>query len=121
MGKKILISEDDPINRDLMVDVLAIKEYEIIVAENGLKVLELTRKYLPDLILMDIQMPVVDGLEATRRLKANPRTSHIPVIALTALAMKGDEERIKSAGCDDYISKPVDIDLVLRKVEKYLG
>ena len=84
-------------------------------------VMALAEQVRPDLILMDLSLPVIDGWEATRRLKANARLRHIPIIALTAHAMSGDEERAKAAGCDDYLSKPIDEDLLFAKLQAFLG
>lgn len=120
MGEKILIAEDDRINRNLIINILKIKDYDVIVAKNGKEAVDLCQSQRPDLIIMDIQMPVMGGLEATRIIKSNQEIADIPVLALTALAMKGDEEKIRYAGCDDYITKPVDIETILNKVEKYL-
>ena len=104
----ILIVEDNDKNRKLVRDVLHFKGYRLAEAETGEEGVRLARELHPDLILMDIQLPGMDGLQATTILKANAATRHIPVIALTALAMKGDEERIRAAGCDGYVAKPID-------------
>ncbi len=119
MKKKILIVEDDIKNQKLFKDVLEKVGYKIIIAVDGEQGVQLALKEKPGLILMDIQMPVKDGLEATREIKDNPLTNKIPVVALTALAMRGDEDRIRVAGCDDYISKPVQIRALLDKVASY--
>jgi len=121
MGKLILIVEDEPRNLKLFRDILKISGYNTIEATNGRQGVELARDRRPDLILMDIQMPVMDGLEATRILKADVRTKDIPVIALTAYAMKGDEEKIREAGCDGYIPKPIEVKEFLKRVADYLG
>ena len=107
MAKTILIVEDDSKNLTLFRDVLQVSGYKTIEATDGKKGIELAKTGKPDLILMDIQMPEIDGLEATRILKADATTSNIPVIALTAYAMKGDKERIIESGCDVYLSKPI--------------
>ena len=120
MVKTILIVEDDPRNLTLFRDLLQVSGYKTIEATDGKQGIELAKTGKPDLILMDIQMPKIDGLEATRILKANATTSNIPILALTAFAMKGDEERILQAGCDGYLAKPVDIKELLKKVAKYL-
>jgi two-component system cell cycle response regulator DivK len=120
MRKTILVVDDTEFNRDLVVQLLA-DEYDIIVAENGAEALDKTQAQRPDLILMDLGMPVMDGWEATRRLKANDDLRHIPVIAVTSHAMVGDEIEARKAGCDDYLPKPIDEDLLIRKVKKYLA
>ena len=117
--KKVLIVEDEETIQRLFKDVLEKVGYKIIIAGDGEQGVQLASKEKPDLILMDVQMPVKDGLEATKEIKGNPLTNNIPVVALTALAMKGDEERIRAAGCDDYISKPVQIRALLEKVASY--
>ncbi len=117
--KKVLIVEDEEKNQRLFKDVLEKVGYKIITAGDGEQGVQLALKEKPGLILMDMQMPVKDGLEATREIKDNPLTSKIPVVALTALAMRGDEDRIRDAGCDDYISKPVQIRVLIDKVGSY--
>jgi CheY-like chemotaxis protein len=120
MKRKILVVDDTEFNRDLVVQLLQ-DDYEIIIAENGAEALQITAAKRPDLILMDLGMPVMDGWEATRRLKANNDLSHIPVIAVTSHAMVGDEIEARKAGCDDYLPKPIDEDLLIKKVKKYLS
>ena len=117
--KKVLIVEDEEMIRRLLKDVLEKVGYKIITAGDGEQGVQLASKEKPDLILMDVQMPIKNGLEATKEIKGNPLTNNIPVVALTALAMKGDEERVRAAGCDDYISKPVQIRALLEKVASY--
>jgi len=117
--KKVLIVEDEETIQRLFKDVLEKVGYKIIIAGDGEQGVQLASKEKPDLILMDMQMPIKNGLEATREIKRNPLTNNIPVVALTALAMKGDEERVRAAGCDDYISKPVQIRTLLEKVASY--
>jgi len=117
--KKVLIVEDEEMIRRLLKDVLEKVGYKIIIAGDGEQGVQLASKEKPDLILMDVQMPIKNGLEATKEIKGNPLTNNIPVVALTALAMKGDEERVRAAGCDDYISKPVQIRALLEKVASY--
>ncbi len=117
--KKVLIVEDEETIQRLFKDVLEKVGYKIIIAGDGEQGVQLASKEKPDLILMDMQMPIKNGLEATREIKGNPLTNNIPVVALTALAMKGDEERVRAAGCDDYISKPVQIRALLEKVASY--
>ena len=118
--KKILVVEDVDFNRDLLVQLLE-DDYEVIEAVNGQEGVELAERERPDLILMDLSLPVMDGWEATRQLKANDNLRSIPVIALTAHAMKGDEEKALAAGCDDYLVKPLDEDELIKKIQKYLG
>ena len=121
MAKTILIVEDEPRNMKLMRDLLQKFGYEIIEAVDGEQGVELARAAKPDLILMDIMMPKMDGLEATRIIKEDIKTKHIPIIALTSYAMKGDRERTIEAGCDMYIAKPVDILGVLKAIKHYLS
>ena len=104
--KKILVVEDVDFNRDLIVQLLEDK-YQVIEAVNGKEGIEIAERERPELILMDLSLPIMDGWEATRRLKANADLRSIPVIALTAHAMKGDEEKALAAGCDDYLAKPI--------------
>jgi two-component system, cell cycle response regulator DivK len=118
--KTILIVEDVPLNRDLLVQLLE-EKYELVLAEDGKSALDCAAKSSPDLILMDLSLPRMDGWEATRRLKADPALTKIPVIVLSAHAMRGDEERARACGCDDFMTKPIDEALLFGKVEKYLG
>ncbi len=118
--KKILIVEDMEFNRDLIVQLLE-DDYEIITATDGTAGIELTACERPDLILMDLSLPVIDGWEATRQIKANEALKQIPIIALTAHAMRGDEAKARESGCDDYLSKPLDEDLLFAKLAKFLG
>jgi CheY-like chemotaxis protein len=120
MRKTILVVDDTEFNRDLVVQLLE-EDYDIIIAENGADALDQTQKRRPDLILMDLGMPVMDGWEATRRLKADDDLRHIPVIAVTSHAMVGDEIEARKAGCDDYLPKPIDEDLLLMKIRKHLS
>jgi CheY-like chemotaxis protein len=117
--KKILVVEDVDFNRDLIVQILEDK-YQVIEAVNGKEGIEIAQREKPDLILMDLSLPIMDGWEATRRLKANPDLRLIPVIALTAHAMKGDEEKALAAGCDDYLAKPINEDELIAKIEGHL-
>jgi two-component system cell cycle response regulator DivK len=117
--KKVLVVEDADMNRQLLVQLLEDK-YQVIEAVNGQEGIELAEQERPALILMDLSLPVMNGWEATRRLKANPNLSSIPVIALTAHAMKGDKESALEAGCDDYLVKPLDEDKLMEKMAKYL-
>jgi two-component system cell cycle response regulator DivK len=118
--KKILIVEDVEFNRDLLVQLLE-DDYEILTAIDGVGGVELAERERPDLILMDLSLPVVDGWEATRRIKADKTLHDIPIIALTAHAMTGDKERALECGCDDYLSKPLDEELLFHKVAQLLG
>src|SRR5690348_2189721 len=118
--KKILIVEDVEFNRDLLVQLLE-DEYEILTAVDGAGGFELAERERPDLILMDLSLPVVDGWEATKRIKANKILRNIPIIALTAHAMTGDKERALECGCDDYLSKPLDEELLFHKLAQFLG
>jgi len=113
---KILLIEDNEINRDMLSRRLEREGYELVMAEDGCEGIELSRQECPDLILMDMSLPVMDGWEATRQIKTDSRTSHIPVIALTAHAMSGDREKALEAGCDEYDTKPVDLPRLLEKI-----
>ena len=117
--KKILIVEDVEINRDLLEQLLE-EDYHLITAEDGATAIRLAEKERPDLILMDMSLPVMDGWEATRTLKARDDLKQIPVIALTAHAMRGDEEKARACGCDDYLSKPVNEDRLFEKITHFL-
>ncbi len=118
---KILLVEDNEMNRDMLSRRLERKGFEIIIAVDGQQGVDLASSESPALILMDLSLPVIDGWEATRQIKANPATQNIPVIALTAHAMAGDEQKAREAGCDDYDTKPVDIKRLLEKIGKFLG
>jgi CheY-like chemotaxis protein len=117
--KKILVVEDVDFNRDLIVQLLE-DRYQVIEAVDGKEGIEIAQREKPELILMDLSLPVMDGWEATRRLKANPDLRSIPVIALTAHVMKGDEEKAIAAGCDDYLAKPINEDELMAKIEGHL-
>ena len=121
MKKRILIVEDNDLNLKLFRDLLVAHGYETIETKEGLEALNLTRVHRPDLILMDIQLPEISGLDVTRRLKADGSTSEIPIIAVTAFAMKDDEEKILAAGCQAYISKPISIVPFINTVRRFLG
>ena len=121
MPKKILIVEDEPKNLKLMRDLLQRFSFETVEAGDGEQGVALAKSTKPDLILMDIMMPKMDGLEASRLIKADITTRHIPIIALTSFAMKGDRERTIEAGCDGYIPKPVDIGEVLKNIKQLLA
>ena len=118
---RILLVEDNELNRDMLSRRLNRRGFEVLIAENGERALALASEQMPDLVLMDMSLPVVDGWEATRRLKADPATAALPIIALTAHAMASDRERALEAGCDDYDSKPVDLPRLLEKIEKLLS
>jgi two-component system cell cycle response regulator DivK len=118
---KILLVEDNEMNRDMLSRRLIRKKYEVLVAVDGRESVEMARSEAPDLILMDMSLPVMDGWEATRQLKASPETQAIPIIALTAHAMSGDREKAIEAGCDDYDTKPIELPRLLAKVEALLG
>ncbi len=119
--RKILLVEDNELNRDMLSRRLARSGYEVAVAVDGAQGIEMARSLTPDVILMDIGLPGIDGLEATRRLKAEPGTSAIPIVALTANAMAGDQEEALAAGCDEYDTKPVDITRLVGKIQALLG
>jgi CheY-like chemotaxis protein len=118
--KKILVVEDVEFNRDLVVQLLE-DEYQILTAADGAEGIRLAERERPDLILMDLSLPVIDGWEATRRIKANAALKGIPIIALSAHAMTGDEAKARQSGCDDYLSKPIDEDLLFPKLARFLG
>ena len=117
--RKILLIEDNEMNRDMLSRRLERKGFEVVIAEDGQAGVELASSSNPGLILMDLSLPVMDGWEATRCIKANPATQKIPVIALTAHAMAGDEQKALEAGCDDYDIKPIDFNRLLGKIENY--
>lgn len=121
MAKRVMIVEDNELNMKLFNDLLEAQNYETIQTSNGLEALDLAHKHRPDLILMDIQLPEVSGLEVTKWLKEDDELARIPVIAVTAFAMKGDEERIRQGGCEAYISKPISVMKFLETVKSYLG
>ena len=116
----ILLVEDNELNRDMLSRRLERKGYIVAIAVDGQQGVDMALASPPDLILMDMSLPVMDGWEATRRLKADERTKHIPVIALTAHAMDGDEQKAREAGCDDYDTKPVELPRLLEKMERLL-
>ena len=118
--KKILIVEDVEMNVDLLTQLLE-DEYELLVANDGAEGVTKAEQDQPDLILMDMSLPVMDGYEATRHIKAQDALKHIPIIGLSAHAMSGDAEKARAAGCDDYLTKPVNDDLLFQKLEQYLG
>ncbi len=116
---KVLVVEDDDINMRLVFEILKVKDFKADGAENGAEAIKKVEKELYDLILMDIELPGMDGIETTRMIKSKPQYKDVPVVALTAYAMKGEKERILAAGLDDYISKPIRLDDFLERMEKY--
>ncbi len=121
MPKKILIVEDNELNMKLFSDLLGAHGYDTKETREGLKAIKLAKQYKPDLILMDIQLPEVSGLEVTKWLKDDKALADIPVVAVTAFAMKGDEKRIRAGGCEAYISKPITVSSFLATIRKFLG
>ncbi len=121
MSKSVMIVEDNELNMKLFNDLLEANGYRTIKTRNGLEALDLAREHHPDLILMDIQLPEVSGLEVTKWLKEDDELHAIPVIAVTAFAMKGDEERIRRGGCEAYISKPISVSKFVETVKSYIG
>jgi CheY-like chemotaxis protein len=118
---RILVVEDNAFNRDLIRRFLELEGFEALVAKDGAEGVARAAAELPDLVLMDMALPVVDGWEATRRIKAAAATAHIPIIALTAHAMVGDREKALEAGCDDYETKPLDIERLIQKIKALLA
>jgi two-component system cell cycle response regulator DivK len=121
MAKKVLIVEDNELNMKLFHDLLESHGYDTVETRSGTEVLDLARQHRPDLILMDIQLPEVSGLDVTRWLKDDSDLRSIPVIAITAFALKGDEERIREGGCEAYLSKPISVVKFLETVRSFLG
>ena len=119
--KTVMIVEDNELNMKLFNDLLQSQGYNTVQSTNGKDVLKLARQHRPNLILMDVQLPGVSGVELTRALKADAELKTIPVIAVTAFAMKGDEEKIREGGCDGYLSKPISIPIFLETVAKFIG
>jgi CheY-like chemotaxis protein len=117
--KRILIVEDVELNIDLLVQILE-DEYEVLIARDGAAGIEMAEQERPDLILMDLSLPIIDGWEASRSIKTNEKLEHIPIIALTAHAMKGDEEKARAYGCDGYLAKPLDEDLLFKMLNRFL-
>jgi len=120
MAKKVMIVEDNELNMKLFRDLVEVNGYETLLTRSGLDVLELARAHRPDLILMDIQLPEISGLDVTRKLKADAELRSIPVIAVTAFAMKGDEEKIRQSGSEDYMSKPISVPHFIATIKKFL-
>ncbi len=121
MSKTVMIVEDNELNMKLFNDLLESRGYRTIQTRNGLDALDIAKEHHPDLILMDIQLPEVSGLVVTKWIKENEELAHIPVIAVTAFAMKGDEERIREGGCEGYISKPISLPHFLETIENFIG
>jgi two-component system cell cycle response regulator DivK len=121
MPKSVMIVEDNELNMKLFNDLLEANGYSTIKTRNGLEALDLARQHRPNLILMDIQLPEVSGLEVTKWLKEDDELHKIPVIAVTAFAMKGDEERIRAGGCEAYISKPISVAKFVETIKTYIG
>lgn len=120
MAKKILIVEDNDLNLKLFRDLLGANGYLTFETKEGIEAISITRNVMPDLIIMDIQLPEISGLDITRKIKVDAMIKHIPVIAVTAFAMKDDEEKILAAGCEAYLSKPIAIDVFLSTVRRFL-
>ncbi len=118
---KVLLVEDNEMNRDMLSRRLVRRGFEVVFAVDGEHGVDLARSEKPDIILMDMSLPVMDGWEATRRVKSDNATRHVPVIALTAHAMSGDQEKALAAGCDDYDTKPVEIDRLVGKIERLVS
>ena len=121
MSKTVLIVEDNELNMKLLNDLLQANGYDTLQANDGLEAMELTRNHRPDLILMDIQLPTISGLEVVKRLKSDEDVADIPVIAVTAFAMRGDEEKFRDGGCDGYIAKPISVPAFLETVAAFLN
>jgi two-component system, cell cycle response regulator DivK len=121
VNKTVMIVEDNELNMKLFNDLLQAHGIKTIQTRNGLDAINLAREHMPDLILMDIQLPEVSGLEVTKWLKDDDKVKHIPVIAITAFAMKGDEERILEGGCEAYLSKPISVQKFLETVKRFVG
>jgi two-component system cell cycle response regulator DivK len=120
MSKRILVIEDQEDNRQIVRDLVTASGYELIEATTGEEGLEVASRERPDLILMDIQLPGIDGYEVTRRIKANPKLRKIPIIAVTSYALSGDDKKAFAAGCDSYVTKPYSPRLLLAKIREYL-
>jgi two-component system cell cycle response regulator DivK len=121
MSKKVLIVEDNELNMKLFHDLLDSQGYQILQTREGMQAMALARQHMPDLILMDIQLPEISGLEVTKWLKDDEELAHIPIIAVTAFAMKGDEERIREGGCEAYLSKPISVGKFIETIRHFLG
>ncbi len=121
MTKSVLVVEDNDLNMKLFHDLLEAQGYDVLQTRDGMEALKIAREHMPDLILMDIQLPEVSGLEVTKWLKEDESLRAIPVVAVTAFAMKGDEEKIREGGCEAYIAKPISVTNFLETVAKYLN
>jgi two-component system cell cycle response regulator DivK len=121
MAKTVLIVEDSELNMRLFNDLLEAFGYKTIKSRDGRQAIPLAREHKPDLIIMDIQLPEISGLELTDRLKKDEALKHIPVVAVTAFAMRGDEQKIMAAGCDAYLSKPISVTTFLETIRKFIG
>ncbi|MCG5237312.1 MULTISPECIES: response regulator [Xanthobacter] len=121
MAKTVMIVEDNELNMKLFHDLLEAHGYRTVETRSGVEAVELARAHRPDLIIMDIQLPEISGLDVTRKLKADPELRAIPVVAVTAFAMKGDEERIRAGGCEAYLSKPISVAKFLQTVRQFAG
>jgi two-component system cell cycle response regulator DivK len=120
-AKTVLVVEDNELNMKLFCDLLEAHGYKTIQTKDGMAALGLAREHQPDLILMDIQLPEVSGLEVTKWLKSDEELRHIPVVAVTAFAMKGDEQKIRDGGCEDYIAKPISVTKFIETVKQFTG
>ena len=120
LRKTILVVEDNELNMKLFEDLLQAHGYRILTTKDGKEALRMAKEHRPDLVLMDIQLPEISGLEVTRLMKADPDIRHIPVVAVTAFAMKGDEEKIRQGGCEGYISKPISVSRFIETIQKFL-
>jgi two-component system cell cycle response regulator DivK len=120
MSKKVLMVEDTEDNRQILRDLFASTDYELLEAADGAAGIAMAERHLPDLILMDIQLPVLDGYETTRRLKSSELTRHIPIIAVTSYALADDEAKVRAAGCDAYVTKPFSPRQLLAKIREFL-
>ena len=121
MAKTVLIVEDSELNMRLFNDLLEAFGYKTVKSRDGRQAIPLAREHMPDLIIMDIQLPEISGLEITDRLKKDPALKAIPVVAVTAFAMRGDEQKIMAAGCDAYLSKPISVTTFLETIRKFIG
>jgi two-component system, cell cycle response regulator DivK len=120
MGKRILVVEDQEENRQILRDLFALSGHDVIEVEDGAAAIAAAKQHRPDVILMDIQLPIMDGYEATRRIKADPDLHAIPIIVVTSYALSGDEEKARASGCDSYVAKPFSPLELLAKIDQYL-
>jgi two-component system, cell cycle response regulator DivK len=121
MSKTVLIVEDNELNMKLFHDLVKSLGLKVLQTKNGMEALSMAREHMPDLVIMDIQLPEVSGIEVAGWIKADPAIAHIPVLAVTAFAMKGDEDRIRASGCDGYLSKPIAVGSFLQTVKGFVG